>query len=100
MTDDARGVSEGYEDTRGVWREVPASSREAIHAAMGPPSVPGSPPVRILEPGASRVLSQPGRLRLEDGTTLAVERSLPPDLPPGYHDLHRLGGGAPIRLIV
>jgi 4-alpha-glucanotransferase len=100
MTDDARGVSEGYEDTRGVWREVPASSREAIHAAMGPPSPPGAPPVRVVEPGASLALSHPGRLRLEDGTTLAVGRSLPPDLPLGYHDLEVPDGGTPVRLIV
>src|SRR5512145_1717414 len=100
MTDDARGVSEGYEDTQGVWREVPASSREAIHAAMGPPTPPGAPPVRVVEPGASLALSHPARLRLEDGTTLAVGRSLPPDLPLGYHDLEVPDGGTPVRLIV
>ena len=100
MTADAWGVADGYEDTLGVWREVSPPTRGAIRAAMGAPPAPGAEPVRVLEPGASRALERACRLRLEDGTTLLVERTLPPDVPLGYHDLEPLDGAPPVRLIV
>lgn len=100
MTTDAWGVSDGYEDVRGVWHEVAASAREAIRAAMGPPPDPDAARVRVVVPGASLSLERPGRLRLEDGGVLAVRDALPPDLPFGYHDLEPADGGAPVRIIV
>ena len=100
MTTDAWGVADGYEDTRGVWREVSPSTRDGIHAAMGAPPSPDAGPVRVVEPGASYALERPCRLRLEDGTTLVVEHALPPDVPLGYHDLEPLDGAPPVRLIV
>src|SRR4029078_10898842 len=39
-------------------------------------------------------------LSLEDGTELAVERHLPPDLPLGYHELRPRGAERAARLIV
>jgi 4-alpha-glucanotransferase len=43
--------------------------------------------VLVLRQGETRRLPQPAELRLEDGTVLRVEHSLPPDLPVGYHTL-------------
>lgn len=100
MTTDAWGVADGYEDTLGAWHEVSPSTREAIHAAMGSPPGVETVAVRVLEPGAPLALERPCRLRLEDGTTLAVDRALPPDIPLGYHDLEPLDGATPVRLIV
>jgi 4-alpha-glucanotransferase len=37
---------------------------------------------------------------LEDGSVVAVDAGLPPDLPLGYHDLHPGDGGPATRLIV
>lgn len=100
MTTDAWGVADGYEDTLGAWHDVTASTRDAIHAAMGP--APGADPgaVRVLEPGASLAVERPCRLQLEDGASLSVDRALPPDLPLGYHDLEPLDGTTPVRLVV
>lgn len=100
MTTDAWGVADGYEDTLGAWHDVSPSTRDAIHAAMGPPPPAAPGPVRVLEPGAAFAVERPYRLRLEDGTSLTVDRALPPDVPLGYHDLEPLDGSTPVRLIV
>jgi 4-alpha-glucanotransferase len=100
MTTDPWGVADGYEDALGIWHEVSAATRDAIRATMDAPPPRGVGSVRVLEPGASLDLDHPCQLRLEDGTTVAVERTLPPDVPLGYHDLEPLDGAAPVRLIV
>ena len=45
-------------------------------------------------------IAGPAELRLEDGTSLGVDRGWPPDLPLGYHEILPLDGGRPTRLIV
>lgn len=101
---DAWGIVDGYEDTLGVWRPTPPATREALRKAMGgdaaePSGNAAVPPVRVLREGQGARLPAPGELVLEDGTALPISDRLPPDLPPGYHDL-RFDGGGVTRLIV
>jgi 4-alpha-glucanotransferase len=98
------GIDDGYEDALGVWRETPTTTRSALLAAMGVDPAqsgpPPEPPVRVLRSGQTLPLEKPAELRLEDGTTLRVEGSLPADLPLGYHELCALDGGETVHIIV
>jgi 4-alpha-glucanotransferase len=86
-TTDAWGVTDGYEDTLGRWRPTSAATRAAIHAAMdvdpaAPPAPTGSETsVVVLHPGDT------------------LDRTLPADLPLGYHTV-RTADGADVLLIV
>ncbi len=42
----------------------------------------------------------PAEIRLENGTSLTIDRALPADLPPGYHSILRRGERVDARLIV
>jgi len=69
---------------------------------MGPldeAPVPAAGPV-VHRPGASVPLEGPTEVVLEDGTVLRAERSLPPDLPLGYHEIRPVDGRPARRLIV
>jgi 4-alpha-glucanotransferase len=68
----------------------PATAR-ALLDAMGATDdgPPDPPPMRFVRPGEEVALDAPGDVVLEDGTELAGVRSLPPDLPLGYHQLRR-----------
>src|SRR5262245_3463660 len=56
------------------------------------------PNVLVTRHGETRDVG-PAEIVIEDGTSLAIDRSLPPDLPLGYHRLTRRGA-PPVRLIV
>ena len=64
----------------------------------GPPEP--SPPMWIVTQGAADPLWSSADLRLEDGTIVHDVRSLPPDLPLGYHELVPRDGWPPSRLVV
>src|SRR3954462_2906870 len=105
MTPDAWGIENGYWDIAGEWHETAESTRRALRVAMGgladladPP--PGTRPVWSVRHGDAAALERPAELVLEDGTRVDTTRTLPPDLPPGYHDLHPDDGGPTTRLIV
>ena len=104
MGTDIWGIDDGYEDALGVWRETLAATRSALRTAMGVNSdqsgPPPEPPVRVLRSGQTLPLETPAELRLEDGTALRVDASLPPDLPLGYHTLSTLDGQPVLYLIV
>ena len=104
MATDRWGIDDGYEDALGEWRETPATTRSALHAAMGVNSGQGGPPVeplvRVLRPGQTLPLAKPMELRLEDGTALRVDVSLPADLPVGYHELCAIDGEDTVHIIV
>ena len=114
---DQWGIDDRYFDALGVEHVTSRETHAALLAAMGlRPSPParrrprrpktGSaraarrtaracPPidddvhgrVKVVRAGESPFIAAPGRLTLEDGTVLGVERALPPDLPIGYHRL-------------
>jgi 4-alpha-glucanotransferase len=98
----AWGVDHGYWDAGGQWREPPQETLDAIASTMGvvdgPP--PSGPPLWFVRAGHGEWLRSPADLVLEDGTTRRGVDALPPDLPPGYHDLHPLDGGPTTRLVI
>ncbi|MBI2826468.1 MAG: 4-alpha-glucanotransferase [Planctomycetia bacterium] len=103
MKTDRYKIADAYEDAFGVRRETTPATRAAVRAAM---RVEGDgplrpPPVYVLD-RRKGTLPHVGRgdLRLEDGTSLAVDDGLPADLPLGYHDFLPADGKEPIRLIV
>jgi 4-alpha-glucanotransferase len=100
---DAWGISEGYWDANGSWRDVPGETLGHVAAAMGaePDSEgpPAGPPMWFVRPGGAEVLHDACDLRLEDGTLLEGVRALPADLPPGYHDLRPVDGGPATRIV-
>jgi 4-alpha-glucanotransferase len=110
------GISAGYHDVAGQWRDVPAETLAAIRQAMGAPGSDGdgaippgtSPhdnPVVAFRPGQAPAGSTddgPWELHGEDGAVLAVDSgaALPADLPMGYHRLHHADDGRERLLIV
>jgi 4-alpha-glucanotransferase len=98
----AWGVETGYWDASGQWRDAPQPTLDAIARSMGvtdgPP--PPGPPIWFVRAGHGEWLQSPADLVLEDGTTRRGVDALPPDLPPGYHDLLPLDGGPTTRLVI
>jgi 4-alpha-glucanotransferase len=126
---DRWGIDDRYVDALGVEHLTTRETRAAIRAAMGrdPARAPvdadadaasadpaggdndddddtGADPaerrVRVVRAGQVAAVDAPGKLTLEDGTVIGVERALPPDLPAGYHRLHaREGAGETLVLV-
>ena len=98
------GIDSGYWDAAGQWRDAPASTLDAVRAAMGAESgqdgPPPGPPLWFVPAGRVEFLRGPADITLEDGTLLRSVEALPPDLPPGYHDLRPLDGGPDTRLVI
>jgi 4-alpha-glucanotransferase len=99
----AWGIDDGYWDAAGHWRQVPAETIEAIAASMGAEGrerPPDSSPLWFVRAGHVEFLRSTADLVLEDGTQVRGVDALPPDLPPGYHDLVPRDGGPTTRLVV
>jgi 4-alpha-glucanotransferase len=99
----AWGIDDGYWDASGRWIEVPEASLDAIAAAMGAEGrerPPDGPPLWFVRAGHVEFLQGTADLELEDGTHVRGVDALPPDLPPGYHDLVPRDGGPTTRLVV
>jgi 4-alpha-glucanotransferase len=116
---DRFGIDDRYFDALGKEHHTSRETRAAILAAMGvepgPTADEGDDALAAEAEGAPRgsevlmvragaggavAVQAPGRLTLEDGTVLSVERALPPDLPPGYHHLQARAGGGETLVIV
>src|SRR5690606_22773517 len=102
---DAWGIEDGYLDVHRVWHATPPDTTSALRAAMGATAGGSAPPagrpLRIVRVGEAAPLGEPGELTLEDGTSLNVAGTLPPDVPIGYHDLRPRDRDGPVtRLIV
>lgn len=89
---DRWGIADGYGDCEGRWRPTPPLTHAALVAAMGGGEVPAEAPVRVIAPGEYRRVEGPGELRYEDGGVFRLKRFAPPDLPLGYHQVHRPDG--------
>ncbi len=97
------GVSPEYFDTSHVAHVTSGETCRALLDAMGVlpnGEAPAERNVRIAQFGRSERIDVPGRLILEDGTTVSLATTLPPDLPLGYHHFRPEGGGADILVIV
>ncbi|HWQ55368.1 MAG TPA: 4-alpha-glucanotransferase [Bryobacteraceae bacterium] len=88
---DRWGIADGYEDCEGRWRATSPRTHAALVAAMGG-ELPDEVPVRVIAPGEHRRVQGPGELRYEDGGVFRLKRFAPPDLPLGYHEVHRPDG--------
>lgn len=89
---DAWGIDDGFTDAWGGWRTPGAASRAALRTVMGgreSQADAGAPPpggaLVVVTPWSPWEPDRPGTLVLEDGTEVAVDGMLPPDLPLGYH---------------
>ncbi len=96
------GVADGWWATDGEWRGVDDETRVALHLAQGAAShvdapsadaPPADPPMWTVRLGQAAELWSSATLELEDGTELAGQRRLPPDLPLGVHRLRPDDGG-------
>jgi 4-alpha-glucanotransferase len=98
----AWGIDAGYWDTSGTWREPSPEALRAIAEAVGAGdgSPPPGAPLWFVRAGSVEYLRSPCSVVLEDGTTLPETDVLPPDLPPGYHQLEPGDGGPTTRLVV
>ena len=104
MSTDKWGIDMGYEDALGVWQDISPTTHLALLAAMGiDPAAPhdrSEPSVQVVRPGQTVPLHHPADVILEDGTTVRVEKALPPDLPFGYHTLRPLNDKTSKHLIM
>ncbi len=100
---DAWSISEGYWDVEGSWHETPRKTRAVLRATMGPDGAdepPPAPPSWFVHTGEAPALLGPCDVVLEDGAVLHDLRSIPPDLPIGYHELQPLDGSSASWLVV
>lgn len=97
---DSWGVDLTYQDAFQKWHKARSETVRAIHRAMEiDEDSPPPEPVLVVETGKRRPLPAPGTITLETGGSLHVEKSFPPDLPPGYHTFQPDGPAEPVRLI-
>ena len=95
---DEWGIADGYYSVDGQWCATPATTRDALRAAIGEP-VPTS---RLLFVAAGTTVALQGRqqLFLEGGDDAGEVDTVRPDVPIGYHELQPLDGSPSTRLIV
>jgi 4-alpha-glucanotransferase len=83
MATDDWGIDDGWWSSDHEWVSADPDTVALLRGAMSP-SGPGP---LIVRAGATDALDAPTEVVLEDGTALGELRSLPPDLPLGYHAL-------------
>ncbi len=102
---DLHGVSPGYHDAYGQWRDSPVETLRAVLAAMGidPADEPSAAPrALVVRPGAPVAVPDGVRgatVALEDGGEAALPDVLPGPLPPGYHALVGPHGRTPLLVV-
>ncbi|MGA8026258.1 MAG: 4-alpha-glucanotransferase, partial [Bryobacteraceae bacterium] len=96
------GIDDRYEDGLQKWHDVSVETKAALLSAMGADesAAPPEPPLLILNANSRARVAGDCEIELEDGTRLKANRSLPRDLPLGYHTLRMLDSEQEIRLIV
>jgi 4-alpha-glucanotransferase len=95
-------VAPGYHAIGGRWVAAGPERVAMVLDAMGAGDAvaPSPAPVLVVRTGEARALDGAAEVVTEDGAVLAAAGALPADLPPGYHTLRPLDGGAEIRLVV
>ncbi len=92
-------VQKEYLDALGRRHRPPKATVEAIERSMAGRGRQGSPSRTLVVREGQGPVTGPAEIRLEDGTSLTVDRALPRDLPTGYHQLQPRRG-QPRPLIV
>jgi 4-alpha-glucanotransferase len=93
-------VESRYRDVLGRWRHVPESSLRAIRGALGP-EPPIDEHVRVVRAGERVTVAEPADLILENGSRESLSRrSLPVDVPLGYHSVEFQETGRRMTIIV
>src|ERR687886_244398 len=95
---DAWGIDHRYQDAHAEWHEVPRDTIDALKSAMGTGEPDDSDTVMVVRVGTTTRIPRAAELALESGEKRKVKAVLPPDLPPGYHEL-RFHDGRTVRLI-
>jgi 4-alpha-glucanotransferase len=90
-------IQTSYVDALGKRRSAPQATIRVIERAMrGRPLAAQQP---LVVSAGQQLEVGPAEIRLEDGSTITVDARLPPDLPPGYHEI-LLRRRQPARVIV
>lgn len=84
------GIQKSYLDALGKRHSAGRETIRAIERATAGSVADGPETVVVL--AGQPVQVGASEIRLEDGTTFAIDGRLPVDLPAGYHQLHRRGG--------
>ena len=95
------GIQKYYVDALGKRHVAPDATIRAVRKAIDGGKSAGERrrAHTIVTTAGSRLEVGAAEIRLEDGSSLAVDRLLPSDLPMGYHEIERRGSSAS-RLIV
>jgi 4-alpha-glucanotransferase len=125
MSTDRFGITGRYFDALGAEHLTSPETRAALRRAMGEPehlaedeaqagaqaqanddAAPGTSaraaepgPVRVLQPGGDRTLTEPVEIALEDGSARVADGELPDDLPLGYHRMRARGGHESLLIV-
>jgi 4-alpha-glucanotransferase len=87
---DRWGIDARYVDAGGTERQIAPETIARLRELIGQPASDGGAAL-VVRAGEEASVG-PGTLTLEDGSTLEVEKTLPRDLPLGYHSLQGEGG--------
>jgi 4-alpha-glucanotransferase len=96
---DAWGIEHRYEDAQGREHRVSRKTIESLRQVMGDPPRDGPSFPLVVRRGA-RTAIEDSEIILEDGSVVAVDGILPPDLPLGYHIVRPKDGSRERRLIL
>lgn len=100
----AWGIDLNYEDAFGKWHEPGPKTIDAVLNAMEVSSETDAPEdqntLLVVGRGERRSLPTPATIQLETGETISASKSLPADLPLGYHRLQWDDANSPASLIV
>ncbi len=93
-----RGIQKAYTDAFGERHQAPRATITAIEKAARGGRTAAADDAVVVRVGQRKAVG-PADLRLEDGSTVTVDRTLPADLPAGYHQIVRRRR-KPVPLIV
>lgn len=100
---DAWSIDHRYEDAQGKWHDVSKETQDAVKKAMGAGAKEKAPKdgqaVVVVRAGENAPVRNAAEVILESGETVKVNKTIPPDLATGYHQV-RFQDGQTSRLIV
>ena len=92
-----QGIQNHYVDALGNRHRAPRETIRAIEKAARPGRTRAAATIVARE--GQRLRTGPAEIELEDGSSLVVDRTLPLDVPLGYHRILRKRGGAETLIV-